>query len=27
VRDVEGATRSWPGIRSVPLGLIGRVRR
>jgi uncharacterized protein YigE (DUF2233 family) len=27
VRDVEGAARTWPGIRSVPLGLIGRVRR
>lgn len=27
VRDVEGAARTWPGIRSVPLGLIGRARR
>jgi uncharacterized protein YigE (DUF2233 family) len=27
VRDDEGATRTWPGTRSVPLGLIGRVRR
>ena len=27
VRDGEGAVRSWPGTRSVPLGLIGKVRR
>jgi uncharacterized protein YigE (DUF2233 family) len=27
VRDGEGAARSWPGTRSVPLGLIGKVRR
>lgn len=27
VRDDTGAVQSWPGIRSVPLGLIGRVRR
>jgi len=27
VRDAGGAARSWPGTRSVPLGLIGRVRR
>lgn len=27
VRDAGGAVRSWPGTRSVPLGLIGRVRR
>jgi len=27
VRDREGAARTWPGTRSVPLGLIGRVRR
>jgi exopolysaccharide biosynthesis protein len=26
VRDGEGAARSWPGTRGVPLGLIGRVR-
>ena len=27
VRDAAGGVRTWPGIRSVPLGLIGRVRR
>src|SRR5206468_9800779 len=27
VRDAKGAERSWPGTRSVPLGLIGTVRR
>jgi exopolysaccharide biosynthesis protein len=27
VRDARGAAHSWPGTRSVPLGLIGRVRR
>jgi len=27
VREVGGAARTWPGTRSVPLGLIGRVRR
>jgi exopolysaccharide biosynthesis protein len=27
VRDAEGAARTWPGTRSVPLGLIGRVHR
>jgi exopolysaccharide biosynthesis protein len=27
VRDAEGGVRSWPGVRSVPLGLIGTVRR
>ena len=27
VRDAEGVARSWPGTRSVPLGLVGRVRR
>jgi exopolysaccharide biosynthesis protein len=27
VRDGDGAARTWPGTRSVPLGLIGRVRR
>jgi hypothetical protein len=27
VRDGDGAVRTWPGTRSVPLGLIGRVRR
>jgi uncharacterized protein YigE (DUF2233 family) len=26
VRDADGAVRTWPGTRSVPLGLIGRVR-
>jgi uncharacterized protein YigE (DUF2233 family) len=27
VRDAEGAARTWPGTRSVPLGLVGRARR
>ena len=27
VRDAAGATRTWPGTRGVPLGLIGRARR
>jgi uncharacterized protein YigE (DUF2233 family) len=27
VRDGDGAARTWPGTRSVPLGLIGRIRR
>jgi len=27
VRDAAGTARAWPGTRSVPLGLIGRVRR
>jgi uncharacterized protein YigE (DUF2233 family) len=27
VRDADGSVRSWPGTRSVPLGLIGRTRR
>jgi len=27
VRDAGGSVRSWPGTRSVPLGLIGRTRR
>lgn len=27
VRDAGGTERSWPGTRSVPLGLVGRVRR
>jgi uncharacterized protein YigE (DUF2233 family) len=27
LRDGDGATRTWPGIRSVPLGLVGRPRR
>jgi uncharacterized protein YigE (DUF2233 family) len=27
VRTAEGAARTWPGTRSVPLGLIGRTRR
>jgi exopolysaccharide biosynthesis protein len=26
VRDAEGAARTWPGTRSVPLGLVGRAR-
>jgi hypothetical protein len=26
VREAEGAARSWPGTRSVPLGLVGRAR-
>jgi hypothetical protein len=26
VRDSMGAARTWPGIRSVPLGLVGRTR-
>jgi uncharacterized protein YigE (DUF2233 family) len=26
VRDPDGLARTWPGIRSVPLGLIGRAR-
>lgn len=26
VRDAEGAVRTWPGARSVPLGLVGRSR-
>jgi exopolysaccharide biosynthesis protein len=26
VRDSMGAARVWPGIRSVPLGLVGRTR-
>jgi exopolysaccharide biosynthesis protein len=26
VRDSAGAARVWPGIRSVPLGLVGRSR-
>jgi exopolysaccharide biosynthesis protein len=27
VRDADGGARTWPGTRSVPLGLVGRVRR
>ena len=27
VRDGDGTRRTWPGVRSVPLGLVGRVRR
>jgi hypothetical protein len=27
LRDGDGSTRTWPGIRSVPLGLVGRSRR
>jgi uncharacterized protein YigE (DUF2233 family) len=27
VRDASGAVRSWPGTRSVPLGLVGRPKR
>jgi uncharacterized protein YigE (DUF2233 family) len=27
VRDGDGAVQAWPGIRGVPLGLVGRVRR
>ena len=27
LRDADGATRTWPGTRSVPLGLVGRPRR
>ena len=27
VRDADGGARTWPGTRSVPLGLIGKVRR
>jgi exopolysaccharide biosynthesis protein len=27
LRDAAGARRAWPGTRSVPLGLVGRVRR
>ena len=27
LRDGDGATRTWAGTRSVPLGLVGRVRR
>jgi uncharacterized protein YigE (DUF2233 family) len=26
VRDADGAVRTWPGIRSVPMGLVGRSR-
>ena len=26
LRDADGAVRSWPGLRSVPLGLIGRAK-
>jgi exopolysaccharide biosynthesis protein len=26
VRDARGSVRSWPGMRSVPLGLVGRPR-
>jgi hypothetical protein len=26
IRDKRGAVRSWPGIRNVPLGLVGRPR-
>jgi uncharacterized protein YigE (DUF2233 family) len=26
VRDADGSARTWPGTRSVPMGLIGRVR-
>jgi uncharacterized protein YigE (DUF2233 family) len=26
VRDAEGGARTWPGTRSVPLGLVGRAR-
>ncbi|MFL5493798.1 MAG: hypothetical protein ACJ8DC_05355 [Gemmatimonadales bacterium] len=26
VRDSAGTARLWPGIRSVPLGLVGRSR-
>ena len=27
LRDGDGSTRTWPGTRSVPLGLVGRSRR
>ncbi len=27
VREADGSARSWPGTRSVPLGLVGRERR
>ena len=27
VREATGSVRTWPGTRSVPLGLVGRVRR
>ncbi len=27
LRDGDGTRRTWPGVRSVPLGLVGRVRR
>jgi exopolysaccharide biosynthesis protein len=27
VREANGSARTWPGTRSVPLGLIGRVRQ
>ena len=27
VRDANGSVHTWPGVRSVPLGLIGRTRR
>jgi hypothetical protein len=27
LREAEGSVRTWPGTRSVPLGLVGRVRR
>jgi len=27
LRDAGGAARVWPGIRRVPLGLVGKTRR